>query len=87
MIFIKIFLSIVFNTIIFSSLHSQMPTLVEVDKVIEQSINQSVPIIGSILPKRESNLMSSVAGRADKVLVQEGDFVKKGKKCQKTLNK
>ena len=79
MIFIKIFLWVILNTIFFSSLHAQMPTLVEVDKVIEQSINQSVPIIGSILPKRESNLMSSVAGRVDKVLVEEGDSVNKGK--------
>ena len=60
-------------------LFSQISTIVETDKVKKEIIDQAVPMIGSIIPKRDSNLMSSVSGRIDKVLVQEGERVRKGK--------
>ncbi len=71
-----LFLSSILHLFAFN-IFGQVATLIETDKIKEELINQSVPIIGSILPKKESTLMSSVAGRVDKVLVEEGEKVLK----------
>ena len=57
---------------------AQQPTLVEVDKVKFEELNQTVPIIGSLRSKKVIDIMASVAGKVDQVLVEEGDLVKKG---------
>jgi RND family efflux transporter MFP subunit len=57
---------------------TQQATLVEVDKVILEELNQTVTLIGNITSKKNTNIMSAVSGIIDKVFVEEGDQVKKG---------
>ena len=57
---------------------AQQPTIVEVDKIINEQMNQTVPIIGNVESKKDTKLMASVAGKIDKILVDEGTTVKKG---------
>ena len=54
-------------------------TIVEVDKIIETNLNQTVPIIGTIISNKKSNLMAPLPGKIDKILFEEGDLVSKGK--------
>ena len=57
----------------------QQATLVEIDEVILEELNQTVTIIGNITSKKNTKIMSAVSGKIDKVFVEEGDEVKKGK--------
>ena len=57
---------------------AQQATLVEVDKIINEELNQTVPIIGSIESNKDSQLMAAVPGIVDKLFVDEGSIVKKG---------
>ena len=61
-----------------SPIFSQQATLVEVDKVVEQKLNETIPIIGSVESKKNSKLMAAVSGKIDRIFVDEGSFVKKG---------
>ena len=56
----------------------QQATLVQVDKVILEELNQTVTLIGNITSKKNTKIMSAVFGKIDKVFVEEGDKVKKG---------
>ncbi len=79
MIHIKIYLLIFLSATFFSHLlFSQQAALVEVDRVIQEKISQSVPIIGSIKSKNIIKIMAPVNGVVDKIYVEEGQFVKKG---------
>ena len=51
---------------------------VEVDPVVLQTLNQSVPVIGRVVSLKEAKVPAAVMGRVEKVLVEEGDQVKKG---------
>ena len=51
---------------------------VEVDPVVLQTLNQSVPVIGRVVSLKEAKVPAAVMGRVEKVLVEEGDRVKKG---------
>ncbi len=75
MIKILILFALLFNH---SFLLAQQATLVEVDKIIIEELNQTVPIIGSIESKKDSQLMAAVQGKVDKIFVSEGNIVKKG---------
>ena len=57
---------------------AQQSTLVEVDLVKVEQLNQTIPVIGSLRSKKITNIMAAVPGKIDEVLVEEGDFVKKG---------
>ncbi len=57
---------------------AQQATLVEVDKVKLEKLNQTIPIIGSLRSKKITNIMASVSGKIDGVYVEEGDFIKQG---------
>ena len=59
-------------------LFSQEPSLVFVDKILNENINKKIPIIGSLRSKRITNIMAAVSGKVDKVYVEDGDEVKKG---------
>ena len=74
---IKTVLSILIFILV-KNLFSQQASIVIVDSVISEKINQTVPIIGSLSSKRETKLMASVPGVIDKVFIDEGDIVKKG---------
>ena len=54
-------------------------TIVEVDKIVETNLNQTIPIIGTITSKKNSNLMAPVSGIVGNILYDEGDFISKGK--------
>ena len=58
---------------------SQQASIVNVDLILKEKINQTIPIIGSIGAKKNTNIMAPVNGRIDKVFVEEGDVVKKGR--------
>tara|TARA_B100001989_G_scaffold101482_1_gene70988 strand:- start:1357 stop:2451 length:1095 start_codon:yes stop_codon:yes gene_type:complete len=62
-----------------SSQVSSQQTMVEVDRIIETNLNQTVPIIGTIISNKKSNLMAPLPGKIDSILFEEGDFVSKGK--------
>lgn len=57
---------------------AQQPALVEVDLIKVEQLNQTIPVIGSLRSKKITNVMAAVPGKIDEVLVEEGDFVKKG---------
>ena len=57
---------------------AQQSTLVEVDLIKVEQLNQTIPVIGSLRSKKITNIMAAVPGKIDEVLVEEGDFVKKG---------
>ena len=57
---------------------AQQSTLVEVDLIKVEQLNQTIPVIGSLRSKKITNIMAAVPGKIDEVIVEEGDFVKKG---------
>ena len=57
---------------------SQGATSVEVDKVILESLNQTIPVIGRVISLKEANVPAAVIGKIENVLVEVGDKVKKG---------
>ena len=75
----KIFALIVLFTLTFKNhAFSQGAASVEVDAVILESLNQSIPIIGRVVSLKESKIPAAVIGKVQKVLVEVGDKVKKG---------
>ncbi len=75
----NIFIYILFSFFNISFVFSQQVTLVEVDQVRIEALNQTIPVIGSLRSKKITNIMAAVSGKIDEVYVEEGDFVKKGK--------
>ena len=76
--FIKIYLRLLL-IILFSSNNiafSQGAATVEVDPVILQTLNQSIPVIGRVVSLKEAKVPAAVMGRVEKILVEEGDKVK-----------
>ena len=61
------------------SLLKPQQTIVEVDKIVETNLNQTIPIIGTITSKKNSNLMAPVSGIVGNIMYDEGDFISKGK--------
>ena len=61
------------------SLLKSQQTIVEVDKIVETNLNQTIPIIGTITSKKNSNLMAPVSGIVGNIMYDEGDFISKGK--------
>ena len=57
---------------------SQQTTLVEVDMVRMEKLNQKISIIGNLRSKKITNIMAAVSGQIDNVYLEEGDLVKKG---------
>ena len=57
---------------------SQGATSVEVDKVILESLNQTIPVIGRVISLKEANVPAAVIGKIENVMVEVGDKVKKG---------
>ena len=57
---------------------SQGAASVEVDKVILETLNQTIPIIGRIISLKEANVPAAVIGKIENVSVEVGDKVKKG---------
>lgn len=75
----KIFAVIILCTLTFKNhAFSQGAASVEVDVVILESLNQSIPIIGQIISLKEAKVPAAVMGKIQKVLVEVGDKVKKG---------
>ena len=77
--FIKTYLSIFFVYILCfnNSAFSQGAASVEVDPVVLQTLDQSIPIIGRVVSLREAKVPAAVMGRVEKIFVEEGDRVKK----------
>ena len=71
-----IILTIIF--IINTNAFSQGAASVEVDAVILESLNQTIPIIGRVVSLKEANVPAAVIGKIENVLVEVGDKVKKG---------
>tara|TARA_B100000886_G_C20383184_1_gene474840 strand:+ start:266 stop:1357 length:1092 start_codon:yes stop_codon:yes gene_type:complete len=59
-------------------LFAQQASIVEVDKIRFEILDQKIPIIGNLRTKKNTNIMASVEGKIDRVFVEEGDLVKKG---------
>ena len=57
---------------------SQGAAAVEVDTVILEFLNQSIPVIGRVISLKEAKVPAAVIGKVEKVLVEEGDKVIKG---------
>ena len=57
---------------------SQGASSVEVDKVILESLNQTIPVIGRVISLKEANVPAAVIGKIENVFVEVGDKVKKG---------
>lgn len=71
---IYILIGLFYNNLILA----QQSTLVEVDLIKVEQLNQTIPVIGSLRSKKITNIMAAVPGKIDEVIVEEGDFVKKG---------
>ena len=54
---------------------SQGATSVEVDKVILESLNQTIPVIGRVISLKEANVPAAVIGKIENVFVEVGDKV------------
>ena len=77
----KAFLSFILFSLLFTLNNralSQGATSVEVDKVILESLNQTIPVIGRVISLKEANVPAAVVGKIENVLVEVGDKVKKG---------
>jgi len=72
------FILIVCTTFYKKHAFSQGAASVEVDEVILESLNQSIPVIGRIISLKEAKVPAVVVGKIDNVLVEAGDKVKKG---------
>ena len=57
---------------------AQGATSVEVDEVILESLNQTIPVIGRVISLKEADVPAAVIGKIENVLVEVGDKVKKG---------
>ena len=57
---------------------SQSAASVETDTVVLESLNQTIPVIGSIVSLKEAEVPAAVIGKIEKVLVEVGDKVKEG---------
>ena len=57
---------------------SQGATSVEVDKVILESLNQTIPVIGRVISLKEANVPAAVIGKIENVFVEVGDIVNQG---------
>ncbi|NIN01854.1 MAG: biotin/lipoyl-binding protein, partial [candidate division Zixibacteria bacterium] len=57
---------------------SQAP--VEVSLVENETVEKKVTLTGTVFPRTKSVLASEVEGLVEKIFVEEGDFIKKGKK-------
>ena len=53
-------------------------TLVQIDKILETDLNQTVPLIGTVISNKNSMLMAPLQGKVGKVNFKEGDFISKG---------
>lgn len=60
------------------SASAQQPSLVGVDKVRTESMNQTVPVIGRLVAQQTGNVAARIAGPVDELLVEVGDKVSKG---------
>ena len=79
--FYKNYLLIILLSLLFiinNKAFSQSAASVEVDKVILESINQTIPVIGRVISLKEANVPAAVIGKIENVLVEVGDRVKKG---------
>lgn len=56
---------------------TQALTIVEIEKVQEQEINEKISVVGRIEGLREVDIYSEFAGFVESILVDEGDLVKK----------
>ena len=72
-------IKIIFIFVFCKNSFGQQATIVNIDLVIKEKIEQTVPIIGSIAAKKNTNIMAPVNGRVDRVFIEEGDLVNKGK--------
>ena len=50
---------------------SSQQTMVEVDRIIETNLNQTVPIIGTIISNKKSNLMAPLTGKLDQFYLKK----------------
>ena len=48
---------------------------VEVDEVILESLNQTIPVIGRVISLKEADVPAAVIGKIENVLVEVGDKV------------
>ncbi len=60
------------------SASAQQPSLVGVDKVRIESMNQTVPVIGRLVARQTGNVSARIAGPVDEILVEVGDKVSEG---------
>ncbi|WP_417453797.1 efflux RND transporter periplasmic adaptor subunit [Kiloniella sp.] len=60
------------------SASAQQPSLVGVDKVRTESMNQTVPVIGRLVAQQTGNVAARIAGPVDELVVEVGDKVSKG---------
>lgn len=66
--------------LLFNISFSQAPpeTPVVASKVVQRILRRPVTFVGSVIPYKSSIIASEVEGLVDKILVSEGDYVKKG---------
>jgi len=76
-LFIKLFLLHFLLLYINNTAFSQGAATIEVDPVILETLNQSIPVIGRVVSLREAKVPAAVMGRVEKILVEEGDRVEK----------
>ena len=76
-IFIKIFVFILY--FFHLTFANAQQTLVQIDKGVETNLNQTVPVIGTVISNKNSVLMASLPGKVSKLFFKEGDFIQKGK--------
>ncbi|MBF96379.1 MAG: Efflux pump periplasmic linker BepF [Alphaproteobacteria bacterium MarineAlpha9_Bin4] len=79
--FIKATFTLLFFS--FSFITNSQQTLVEVDKIIESNLNQTVPFIGTVVSNKDTVLMAPLPGTVDRIFFKEGDLITKGKLISK----
>lgn len=62
------------------------PTGVKVEEVKKEAIRETISIVGSVASPRVSRIGSEVDGIVEKIFIEEGDFVNKGKSLLQLTN-
>ncbi len=57
---------------------AQQPSLVRVDEVRTESMNQTVPVIGRLVARQTGSVSARIAGPVEEILVEVGDSVTTG---------
>ncbi len=88
--FILLFCNLVFLLVVCNKSLAQQKEFVPpvtVSRIVQMDVPQSIKMVGTVFPFRESIVAGEVEGLVEKFLVKRGDYIKKGQVLAKLRTK